>query len=325
MQFSTLLKVAGVGALTSVGATVVGERRLLKRMAATPSPPGWAVPRWPEGTELMVPTDDGAQLVVASSGPTDGPVVVLVHGLTSRHHDWGPVAERLVATGHRVIGINQRGHGGSTVGSEGFGAARQGADVGQVLSALDLRDVTLVGHSMGGMAALALLTICPEQGADRVGRLVGVATLADAKGPDRQFGMRLGNRPTYRKVAEHPVHGTALARFVFGTTPSSEMVEQALASYQACPQATRIGAAMGMLEYDVRELLGAISVPTTVICGNRDLLTPLGENRAIADAIPGAEFLLVPGAGHLVIWEAADVVADTIASTVTAEAESPAR
>ena len=73
-------------------------------------------------------------------------VVVLVHGLTSNHHDWGPVAVRLVATGHRVIGLNQRGHGGSTVGTDGFGPARQGRDVGQTgvfRPELDGKPVTL--------------------------------------------------------------------------------------------------------------------------------------------------------------------------------------
>ncbi len=317
-----LLAFAAAGA-ASGAAVVASERRLLRRMNEAPLPSRWSSPRFPEGSELMVPTDDGAELVVARAGAEHGPAVVLVHGLTSNHHDWGPVAAALVDRGFHVVGINQRGHGGSTVGSEGFGPARQGADVGQVLAALDLDDVTLCGHSMGGIAALSLLTLRPETGAGRVGRLVPIATLADAHGRDRRAALKVGNTQQYRNLADHPQHAAAMARFLFGApTPNRAMVDQSLQSYLACPFETRVGAAQAMVDYDVRHLLADIELPTVVICGTHDRLTSHRENKAIADAIPGATFVSVADAGHMVIWENAGLIARTIAELASSATES---
>jgi pimeloyl-ACP methyl ester carboxylesterase len=227
----------------------------------------------------------------------------------------GPVAQRLVATGHRVIAINQRGHGGSTVGRDGFGPQRQGADLGQVLDALDLRDVTLAGHSMGGIAALSLMILAPESGAQRVGALVLVATLASTTGVDRRNGLKVAGRDN-RVITEHPIHGRVFARAVFGASPCAAMVDDALASAARCPDAARIGASTGLMGYDVRGGLSDISIPTTVVCGTRDRLTPLSENRRIAAAIPDAELVVVPDAGHLLIWEEPEIVASAISDRV---------
>jgi non-heme chloroperoxidase len=301
----------GVGA----AAAVLAERQVIRRLERSAAPEGWVTPRYPDGAEVMVPTDDGAELMVALAGPDDGPPVVLVHGLTSNHHDWGPVARRLVAAGHRVIGVNQRGHGGSTIGSDGFGPERQGTDLGQVLDALDLRDVTLVGHSMGGIAALSLMILAPDSGAARVGSLVLVATLASTTGVDRRNGLKVAGRDN-RVITEHPIHGRVFARAVFGASPSAAMVDDALASAERCPDAARIGASTGLMGYDVRSGLGDITIPTTVVCGTRDRLTPLSENRRIAAAVPDAELVVVPGAGHLLIWEEPEIVASAISDRV---------
>ncbi len=309
-----IIGLAAAGA-AATGATTLAERRLLLKLDSVDPPAGWTRPRFPEGTQVMVPTDDGAELAVAMAGPDDGPVVVLVHGLTSNHHDWGPVAHRLVDQGHRVVGVNQRGHGGSSVGSEGFGPTRQGADLGQVLAALDLSDVTLVGHSMGGVAALSLLT--GPNPTDRVSRLVLVATLADSTALDRRLSLKVGNSKRYQALADHPVHAPVGARLLFGNSPSRAMVEDALASNRACPVDTRRGAALGLLDYDVRALLPKVTVATVVLCGDKDRATSLDENRAIARAIPGAQLIVVPGAGHMIIWEAADMVADAIVAITT--------
>lgn len=315
MRLSRILIGTLAGTVATAAAVAVGERRLVRSMAGIAAPDDWLSPVFPEGVELMVPADDGAELRVVAAGPVDGPVVVLVHGLTSNSDDWGPVAHRLVAQGVRVVGVNQRGHGGSSVGEDGFGPRRQGADVGQVLSALDLRDVVLVGHSMGGVAAMSLMTLAPECGADRVAALTLVATLADSVRRDRRVALRFADRPQ-DAISGHPLHAPAVARWVFGGTPSARLVEDALASARRCPDETRIGASLGLLDLDLRNLLPSIDVPTKVICGTHDRLTSLAENRRIAERIPGAEMVVVPGAGHLVIWEQPDVMAEAIAALV---------
>jgi len=104
---------------------------------------------------------------------------------------------------------------------------------------------------------------------------------------------------------------------LFGKMPSRVMVEDALASNRACPLDTRRGAALGLLDYDIRDLLPQIATTTVVVCGNKDRVTSLKENRAIAKAIPGAQLIVVPNAGHMVIWEAPDILADAIAAITT--------
>lgn len=303
--------VAGIAGL--VAGTAAAERALLRRMEATQPPAGWESPRWPGGRRLMVPTDDGAELVVEITGDASAPTIVLVHGLSGDHESWGPVATALAGQGHRVIGVNQRGHGGSTVGQHGFGDRRLGTDLGQVLGALDLEDVVVAGHSMGGLAAMALMTLTPQAGAGRVGALALVATLADAVRADRAWSLELGGADWYRRLGEHPVHAPVLARGVFGRTPSRVMVDDILEVAQRCPTEISVAASRGMLGYDIRHHLPTISVPTTVVCGTRDLLTSHAENVAIAEAIPDADFISVPDAGHMVIWEQPDVVVSATA------------
>ena len=315
----------GLAMAGAPAATAIAERRMLRAMNAIDEPPGWTQPRFPTEAEIMVPTDDGAELVVSLAGPETEPPVVLVHGLTSSHHDWGPVATLLVEAGHRVIAINLRGHGGSTVGVDGFGPDRLGLDLGQALQALELNNVTLVGHSLGGAATLSLLLGDAARGADRVGHAVLVATLADSASVERRAVLRLGDTAQYQALANHPVHAPAAARLAFGVLPSRVLVDHALASNRSCPLATRTGAAQGLLGYDIRDQLGAIECPCVVICGTRDLFTPLRENRAIANSIPGAELIAVSGAGHLVIWEEPATVADTIAALSPATPNRAAR
>ncbi|MDH3753901.1 MAG: alpha/beta hydrolase [Acidimicrobiia bacterium] len=299
----------GVGAVAGV---LASDRLARRRWATNPDPLDGEEITFPADDELVVPTDDGAALRIVRAGA--GPPVVLIHGLTSNADDWGPVARRLVDAGHRVIAMEQRGHGGSTVGSDGFGAARLGLDVRQVIDALDLHDVVLVGHSMGGISSMSFVIDHPGAAARRLVALGLVATVADTGRADRRAGLHaIALRPT-TDLAARPYVGKGIARAVFGTRPNDRLLDAAVASGSRCPPATRHGAALALLDYDIRDRLAAISLPTTVVCGTRDLITPIGDNRAIADAIPGAELVSVPGAGHLVIWEAADIVAEAVAA-----------
>jgi len=312
MRIASVLKVVGVGSAVAGTTLVAAQRLVLRKVDRTPPPDGWVPPRWPNGTVTTVTTDDGAELLVESTGPTAAPAVVLVHGLTGDHHSLGPIADVLLAQGFRVVGVNQRGHGGSSVGSEGFGPARQGTDVGQVLATLDLRDVTLVGHSMGGVAAMSLLTLAPDAGADRVGSLVLVATLADSMSADREASLKIEGTTFYRRLRRNPDVSAAIGRWIFGPTPSRAELAEALEVSGRCPEETAIGAALGLVDYDIRGLLADIDTPTIVVCGTRDIVTRHRENQAIADVIPGAQFRSVEGAGHMVVWENPNVIVEAI-------------
>ena len=109
-------------------------------------------------------------------GDPGAPPVVLLHGSGSNAHTWERVVARLTARGHRSIAVDLRGHASSArTGDYALSSIRN--DVVHLLDALDLREVVLIGHSVGGYAALAAALHAPE----RIGRLV----LEDLAAPPR--------------------------------------------------------------------------------------------------------------------------------------------
>ena len=260
----------------------------------------------------MVAVDDGAQIHTLTAG--EGPRVVLVHGLTSNVDDLGPLAERLIDAGYSVTGVDQRGHGRSTVGAGGFGAARQARDLRQVLEQLDLTGVTLVGHSMGGITILQLAIDHPDALADRVERLALLAAPTSLGSRWRRVATQLARLPQPQGLLpDHRRLRSIAAASVFGRRPSLFMIDQALASYFRCPPSTRRDATLGLRTYDVTGRLAEISAPTTVIVGDLDRIVPPGNALVAADRIPDARSVVLEGAGHMLIWERVEDLAREIA------------
>ena len=103
--------------------------------------------------------------------------MVLAHGFGFTLLGWNLVWDELLNRGYRVIAFDQRGHGGSTLGSDGVDSATMAADYAAVLEHFDVRDGVLVGHSMGGFIAIRAVLDHPELGR-RLGGLVLFATWA---------------------------------------------------------------------------------------------------------------------------------------------------
>ncbi|MEZ5411674.1 MAG: alpha/beta hydrolase [Acidimicrobiales bacterium] len=320
---------AGLGAV-SVGLNLAG-RRQRRRWEANPDPLQGRIPRFPDGDYHTVTMDDGARIsIVHARGVTNGadrPVevrapVVLVHGLTANVDDWGPVAERLVARGFDVVGIDLRGHGRSTLGSDRFTPLRLSHDLAAVLEALDLRRAVLAGHSMGGMTVLALATGRPEVMAERVAGLALLSTSANLDQLRFRLTIPVGSQLSLAVPdlldETVPVLGVA-ALSAFGERPSHFMLTQAVDSFQRCPPETRRAATAGLLRFSVADRLDGITVPTLVVCGTQDLVVPFGHSERLAESIAGARLVALPGAGHIIPWERPDHVADEIAR-LTAEA-----
>ena len=314
---------AVVGSLLGgAAAALVANKGVLRRWSSNPDPLEGRVPAFPPGRAATITTDDGAVIAAftADARPSDDdlPHIVLIHGLTSNHDDMGPIAERLVEAGFSVTGIDQRGHGASTIGSEGFGGRRLGADLAQLLVALDLTNVVLAGHSMGGMAIMNMLVDEPELTAERIRANVLIATSAAMDGPRNQLALRLGSqRPSDLIHALKKRLVVAAGLSIFGKKPSLFMIEQALESATRCSDETRRCATEGLLDHDVTGRLHQVSTPTVVAAGDHDKLTPLEDNRQIASAISGAELVVLAGAGHQVIWEFPDRLAAIIAKQAT--------
>lgn len=267
----------------------------------------------PDGEERTVTTDDGATLAVTVAG--SGPTVVFAHGWTNNRSVWAPVARSVAAAGHRVVLYDQRGHGASTFGTAPVTIDRLGDDLAAVLDQVEVDNCLLVGHSMGGFTAMAFA--CEHAGSlsARVRGLVLVSTAAHGVGMGRLGPVAsqvLG--PAIDWAMARPRTGGVLARRVLGRRPSESHISSTREMFLATPAPVRVGCFNAFGAMDLRSALAQADVPTTVLVGSRDRLTPPRLGRAVAAALPNARFEVLPDAGHMLPLERADEVAAAILS-----------
>ena len=310
MQLRTrhLLLAAGVVAV-AVAAT---RARRPPAWATVDDPLGADGVALPSGARTTVVTDDDARLEVLVTGPDDGSTVVLSHCWTGGMSLWGPVARRLVASGHRVVLYDQRGHGRSTLGRAPLTVDRLGDDLRTVLEALDVRDAVLAGHSMGGMTVQALAANHPDVVASRARGIVLAGTAAHVSRvpiPAWAAAAALGDRRTARLQAQDPWS----MRRMFGDVVHRTHVDAARDTLLATTGQARAGCLVAMTRMDYRSGLSTIGVPTVVVVGSKDRLTAPARARVLAAAIPGARLEVLDGIGHMLPLEAPDVLAREIA------------
>jgi non-heme chloroperoxidase len=260
-----------------------------------------------------VPSHDGGTIHVVSVG--SGAPIVLSHGVTLSVRTWVRQLETLPAQGFHVVAFDHRGHGGSALGDTGFSVDNLGDDIRSLLERLDLRDALLVGHSMGGIAIQSFLLRHPEVAAERVKGIVLLSTLARVPlSGARAAGLRslidrLGELlPDSTRVWASPNVGFLLARLGFGRDPKPSHVELVRQMMLECAADTRRESPRALLGLDLTARLPEVRIPTLVIGGSADVITPPAESRRLAALIPGARLEMVPGGGHMLMLERAALV-----------------
>lgn len=310
-------QVAGAGvALAAAGVTAwVLQHRLVVRSAAEAAGAGDAF-TMPAGlVHHRVDLDDGGVAHAVEIGT--GPPVVLVHGVTLAVEVWCQQLAEL-SVNHRVIAVDVRGHGQSVVGADGFsgGMGRLAADLRQVFDALDVHEAVLVGHSMGGMVALQLVTQEPTAW---VGRRVRALALVDTSaGPLAGLGtLRRAHGPMSAAVSKAMLVTEGLgvgvarsadvqwwtARFAFGPDPAPSQVAFAQSLGSATSVTTLAGLLPVLAGFDVADRLPGIELPVLVVVGTHDHLTPPSHSRRMVDALPRAELVELARAGHMAMLE----------------------
>ena len=202
--------------------------------------------------------------------------------------------------GERVLSLDLPGHGSSSGEGETTIAA-YAARVERWLDALKLDRAVLVGHSMGGAIAIWMALEYPE----RVAGLVLVGT-----------GGRLRVLPIILELSAQPTHFEELVDIINGKSYSPhapprlvDLARKRMAEnspqvlhkdFNACDQ------------FDVMDRLGAVKVPAQVICGRDDVLTPEKYSHFLEEVIPRADLALIEKAGHMVMLEKPQQVADVI-------------
>lgn len=287
------------------------ENEMMKRPEASQRTTLGELDLPPETKHHKVVTDDGGEIHVVEIG--QGAPIVLLHGVLLSVATW-PHQLRELSRHHRVIAVDQRGHGRSAPGLEGYSIDRLGRDLLDVLDALGVRDAVLVGHSMGGMVSMSVAIDNSERLAQHVSGLVLVATSGDPlfNLPGLSVFVRLVS-PWVRLGIEVLRGRNALAdvrplrfmaaRVILGGNPSPANLEFAKALIRAA-SARLIGELWGqLLVYDVTDRLGEITLPTTVIVGDSDLLTPPWHSIRMVRHIPNANLIRFAECGHMVMFE----------------------
>jgi pimeloyl-ACP methyl ester carboxylesterase len=266
----------------------------------------------------LIPVFDDARILDSHDGGTiytisrgDGPAVVFCHGVTLSSRVWAKQFETFPAAGFHTLAFDSRGHGESQVGDTGHSLDNLADDLRTVLEELDLRDVVLVGHSMGGMAVQAFAIRHPDVVAERVAGLVLLSTsshnlVSDAKRVRGALERLVNVGPDVGTFMRQRNLGLLLARIGFGDDPHPSHVEATREMLAACDKATTREAMSALLHLDLTEGLPKVHVPTLVIVGTADALTPPRDARRIAELVPEARLVEYPGSGHMLMYERTD-------------------
>jgi pimeloyl-ACP methyl ester carboxylesterase len=302
--------VAGVA-----GALYAGERAVASRIRRGGPDDSVDEPLAPEiDASYRFATHDGGELYVierAPTGPGPGTPIVLAHGVTLTSRVWARQFRSLPAAGFRAVAADSRGHGASIAGDTGHSVENLAADLRLVLESLDLRDAVLVGHSMGGMAVQALAVHHPDVVRKRVRGIVLVSTsprsfASDARRIQAGLDRAVGVVPDVGMLLRQRNLGLLIARIGFGDDPDPSCVEATRVMLGSCSRETMREATRRLLGFDVTKELPSLTVPTLVLVGTADLLTPPRDARAIVALVPGSELIEFPGAGHMLMYERTD-------------------
>lgn len=278
--------------------------------------------------ELASVSRDGSRLHAEVHGPDGAPAVVLAHGWTCSTAFWAPVVREL-ATDHKVVVYDQRGHGRSpAAGPGGYSTEALADDLEAVLAdALEPGErAVLAGHSMGGMTAMAAarrpglreraaaVLLCSTGAAD----LAAEAMVIPLRSPGaRRVAHRavLGSRAPLGPVT--PAAKRLLKYATMGPAATPEQVDACARIVHACPTGVRAHWGKVLAGLELTGEVARLEAPTAILQGTADRLTPMVLARRLASVLPNCLGLTeLPGLGHMTPMEAPDLVAGRIRELV---------
>jgi pimeloyl-ACP methyl ester carboxylesterase len=246
-------------------------------------------------------------LEIAYERVGQGPPLVLVHGAAVDSRMWRPQLAAL-ADEFTVVAWDEPGAGRSSDVPAGFALVDYADCLAALIDTLDLGPAHVTGLSWGGTVALELYRHHP----DRVATLLLVDTYAGWKGslPEREVQARLEGVRQMLAAADHLFDPTLPG--LFAGQPPAEYVALLDAMAADVRPGSMSTALLVMAETDQRDLLPRIQVPTLLIWGELDARSPLSVAGQFKDAIPDAELIVIPGAGHVSNLEQPELFNDAV-------------
>jgi len=225
----------------------------------------------------------------------DGPALVFCHGYTTTGEFWREQIGEF-SRDHRLVVPDLPGHGRSAhPDTRRYTIDAFVADLVLLFDKLRLEDVILVGLSMGGTIAQRFALAH----ANRLRALVLVGATPHGLGPD------VGVKNVLQAIDRLGVVAAsqAVINRSFGSAASPELLAFAREQVAQTPKFVAREAIISLNEADSRAELARLALPTLVVCGEEDAITPPAESRALAAGIPGAILELVAAAAHFPMLE----------------------
>jgi 3-oxoadipate enol-lactonase len=231
-------------------------------------------------------------------GREGAPVLVLWHSIGADLTMWEPQVAPMAEKFH-VLRCDSRGHGASSAPTGPYSMADLAGDLLELTRSLGVKRFDMCGLSMGGQVGMWIALHAPE----RLGRLV-IANSAARLGTRDLWDGRIG---AVKRAGMSAIVDGAIDRYFSPAfrVRSPALVARAREVFLATQAAGYIGSCAAIRDFDAREQLATIRVPTLIIGGNSDIATPPVESKFLAENIPGAGLVMFPAA-HLSNLEAPD-------------------
>lgn len=235
------------------------------------------------------------------------PTLVFVHGAENDHSVWNLQSRYFAYHGWNVMAVDLPGHGRS----EGAARATVEAMAQWLIALLDaagVPKVTLVGHSMGSLVALEAASRLGE----RIARLALLGTAYPMPVSEELLNAARDDEPTARRMVNIWSHGPAM---LIGANPNPGMwmLGRSLRLMERMAPGVFFSDLKACNDYRGGDAAAqAITCPTLILLGQRDMMTATKAGQALGKLIPGSRTLVLPGCGHAMMVERPDEVLDAL-------------
>ena len=249
----------------------------------------------PQVRFAMIQLSTGINTHYAEYGDPNGEPIVFLHGFTDSWFSFSPVLKHLPPKYH-VFMLDQRGHGNSSKPDVGYEVSDFAADAVAFMKALELEQVTLIGHSMGSFIAQRVAVTAPEF----MTRLILIGSATDPRTNDLMAFVDAVN------TLEDPVPEEFAREFQVSTIYrklTDDFMRQVISESMKLPAHVWHQALGHLMSASALSQLDQIRVPTLVIWGEQDTIWSRAEQEALAARILNAELITYPETGHALQWE----------------------
>ncbi len=263
---------------------------------------------FPEHDSMEFKTTTGAVLSV-SIFKGEGNPIILSHGWTENQKLWSCLIRELLKDNRYVITYDHQGHGDSSIGNQGLTIDAIAQDLSDLIEGLELTDVILAGHSMGGMAAQYMMVYKSAQ--NRVVGLLLIATTASAvpmatltKLPAiSNQAVKLLRSSLLEEAFLNDSIGMLLVSSAHGKRPPKNQLLATRDMFLTTQKEARSDFVVDMSDLDILDKIENIKVPTIIIVGTRDMLTPVYLAKQIHFKIKNSILIRIQDKGHMLPFE----------------------